>query len=283
MNIVAFCGGMGAGKDTYGKVFAEINEAYVDTVHISFAYTLKEEADEIIKDLRVLKEKDLCIKHNLTKEEYNVLKDIAKSFTESTRAKDRTKDTRRFLQYLGTDIRRNKDNQYWVNKTKERLLRHSNSLAYITDARFENEFEFVRGCGGMLVLLEAGTKERIRRIQERDGITPTKEALHHTSEKGIYHFNDYDVIINTENVKEKDIKNILKEIIKHYSSTKICVVRSDRAYITKDLKRIPSFTAKNEAEYYIVTEKDIKHIVNNLEFSVSKEEKEKIYGNIIFV
>jgi len=68
---------------------------------------------------------------------------------------------RPILQWYGTEYRRAQDEQYWVKRTVETILRscplQENTLAIITDVRFHNEAEMIRDCGGLLVRIDRGS------------------------------------------------------------------------------------------------------------------------------
>lgn len=209
--LIAFCGGMGCGKDTYGT---EYSKQAGNAVKYSFATPLRKECEDFFRFLthNNVGLENLRKHFNLTTDEFNNVLEIIKD-EKVLNPYLRTPAMRKLLQYWGTDIRRNKDENYWVDKTikdiKELLNKGKN--VYLTDARFFNEFQAIKDIGGTLVYLETDDEERIKRIIARDNIKPSKEVLNHASEQDWKIFNDYDIIINTTKV---GISNISKEISK---------------------------------------------------------------------
>lgn len=57
------------------------------------------------------------------------------------------------LQFVGTQVFRAKDPDYWVKKVAERIDSDKPQFAAITDCRFENEAEFIKKRGGLMVEL----------------------------------------------------------------------------------------------------------------------------------
>ncbi len=77
---------------------------------------------------------------------------------------------RALLQWWGTAYRRKQDPFYWVRKLRDTLLEERPAIALISDMRFMNEVQFVKGCDGKLVrcdrlycsdLLIAGQSEHV--------------------------------------------------------------------------------------------------------------------------
>ena len=222
-NIIAFCGPMGSGKDSYGSTYKNfINSKAL--IHYSFATPLKEELNQIVKliqknklnsDEKLFKQ---AKKLNTSKKELqnliNILSEELESNPNLNFFTDRSINIRKALQYWGTTVRRTQDINYWVNKARIFLENKIfiGDLVYITDARFSNECNLIRDLGGVLVYLEAPEKERIKRIELRDGITPKKELLNHPSEIEIQSYPDFNIKINT--VENNDLLQNIKKIIK---------------------------------------------------------------------
>lgn len=79
------------------------------------------------------------------------------------------------LQWWGTEYRRAQNPDYWVDKLAERISHNSseNQVFVITDVRFENEANYVRNNGGVMV-----------RMRRTDGVVfndnhPSEHALDH--------------------------------------------------------------------------------------------------------
>lgn len=221
-NLVAFCGGMGAGKDTYGEIYKRIIEKENSIEHYSFATPLKSELDiliDYVKKGKTTKEvqanplfetielSQLEFIYYLINKELNVSPDF--------NSRNRSKNIRQMLQFWGTEVRRNSDSNYWTNKAKEFLLDkfNKNIFIYITDARFENEFNLIKELNGTLIKLDASQNERIKRIENRDGLTPSEESLNHPSETQSLIYNNYDVIIKTEEINETNIEKEIRKLL----------------------------------------------------------------------
>lgn len=61
---------------------------------------------------------------------------------------------REFLQYIGTDWARKKDEDVWCNLLEKRVEESSNENIFIGDVRFVNEFKMLKNRGFVMVLLE---------------------------------------------------------------------------------------------------------------------------------
>lgn len=83
---------------------------------------------------------------------------MAVGFTQTMQELDRTLDVdaprspRQVMQWWGTEFRRSKDVGYWVSRAERRIarLRKHGQLVVVTDVRFADEAEALRGMGGML-------------------------------------------------------------------------------------------------------------------------------------
>lgn len=182
--VIAFYGRQGSGKDSMADEFMTL---FPNVVKLSFAKPLKDELNSIVFDMAMSKDAQvLAVKYNTTitniKDLYEIVKDdISIKFDSHTM---RSPGIRRALQFWGTDVRRHQDKRYWLSKVnklvKDELIK--GNYVIITDARFVNELQFVEEIGGVLVHLDVPVQEIIRRIQLRDGITPSEEALNHVSD-----------------------------------------------------------------------------------------------------
>lgn len=213
--LVAFCGKMGSGKDTFGAQFKKL---YPDAVKMSFAGPLKMELSSFI----------YCLKNDIgnVKTVYNINQKTLDEVLEiiggienvnSINIKHKDARVRKLLQYWG-GMRRSQDSDYWIKAMKNNIKSEPAKNIYITDARFLNEFKAVKELGGILIFLDTDIDTVKKRVYKRDGIIPSEEALNDVSEKECELYNDYDYVINTSSIQKKDIKKKLKQILEKENS-----------------------------------------------------------------
>jgi hypothetical protein len=92
------------------------------------------------------------------------------------------------LQWVGTDVIRKENPNYWVEVLSKRIEAEQPEIAVVTDVRFPNEAEWIKQREGCLV--------KVQRITA-DGtpfIDPTRSATH-PSETALDDYNDWHVII----------------------------------------------------------------------------------------
>jgi hypothetical protein len=91
------------------------------------------------------------------------------------RDKPYTPEIRALLQWWGTELRRDQDEDYWVNKGMEMVAEANGyaDLVVITDVRFANEADLIRKNGGLVVEVYAPQKIRMVRL---GGIAPPSHA-----------------------------------------------------------------------------------------------------------
>lgn len=191
-----FAGGMGAGKDTLRKTLIQklnIKKEF----HFSFALPLKQEANNILKDL-INKKNILVMANDLNVSVDELYKgiellDFIWERKPDVTSYDRVPEIRAFLQYWGTDVRRKQDLNYWVNIAKEIISEKLNEgyTVIITDGRFYNEFDLINDLGGVTIGIKVSEETRVKRIQERDNLTPSYDALNHLSEQDWKTYNNF--------------------------------------------------------------------------------------------
>lgn len=199
-------GKIGAGKDTVAPLVAE-GLGFTNASHLSFAKPLREEMNvviEIVKKSSSVEEASKRVADQLEANNVQVaieaLYDEVKSGA-VTNSYQRTPGTRTALQWWGTEVRRAQDENYWVKKAVRMAF---DSMAeggsiYVTDARFPNEADAITNVGGFLLRLVVSEEEQARRIINRDGDAPKKEALNHLSETALDDYS-FDHLIDTDSM-----------------------------------------------------------------------------------
>lgn len=217
-NLILFGGGLGAGKDTMRELLIEtlgIDKEY----HFSFALPLKDEANRFIESVKEGKsDEDIANEFGISiedaKESIKILGETPKSYPEIN-SRSRTPEIRRFLQYWGTDVRRKQNLNYWVD-IAEKMIKEKLNAGYtviVTDGRFNNEYDLVNKLGGYTVCLNVSEDERCKRVLERDGIIPSKDALNHASEKDWRTYDNFTYKISSDNLTPEETANqIIKQL-----------------------------------------------------------------------
>lgn len=132
----------------------------------------------------------------------DLLKYICKMFFEWNGEKN--EEGRTLLQYVGTDVIRSKEPNYWTNFIINVLSMFPNEWDYvlIPDCRFPNEFECFKDHGFETYLV------RIDRPGYNSGLT--EEQLHHHSETAMDQYKaDYYVVNTTLESVENQIIHVL--------------------------------------------------------------------------
>lgn len=220
---IVIAGKMGYGKDYVGTL---IENNYSNIVKTSFAEALKGEVEHLIH----------LIRNNFTLEqiaqEMNVSKDEIKPVylamigfgkVNELTVKNKNSTIRFLLQYWGTDVRRKHNENYWVQKTIDRILEINQlgNVALITDGRFPNELKGISELNGIAIKLDISKEKQIKNLLNRDGVLPNKEAFNHPSETSYLNYKDFDLILTEDILSDNDsILNEIKKIID--SRTKIC-------------------------------------------------------------
>jgi hypothetical protein len=203
---VGISGKIGAGKDYLaGKLIEELEKRGLDATHASFAFPLKNELNSIMRDIvagvcvEALAAKysiplaQMQVIHGYIAEELAVNPDLD--------AYDRTPGIRSALQFLGTEVRRAVDTDYWVHLFHENVAQDDRERAFATfatDARFPNEADSIRETGGFMIRLEVPAEIILDRTKNRDGIQYTQEQLNHPSETALDDYPDFDLIVGHE-------------------------------------------------------------------------------------
>ena len=105
---------------------------------------------------------------------------------------------REVLQFVGTDIFRGMHEPVWVRLLMNKIKEDSPLVAIIADCRFDNEAQAVKDEGGTII--------RLTRRPTRDN---------HASEDGFKAFEDFDLVLDNENLDIKSSNQQLLDFLIH--------------------------------------------------------------------
>ena len=211
---IVIAGKMGYGKDYVGNL---IKDSFSNVEKISFADALKEEVEYIINLIRNNSSLEhIAYEMNVSKDEIKPLYIAMIAFKDINEltVKKKNSTIRFMLQYWGTDVRRKNNENYWVQKTVDKILEINKlgNVALITDGRFPNELKGVSELNGITIQLDISREKQIENLLNRDGILPNKEAFNHPSETSYLEYKDFDLILTEDILSDKDL--ILSKIKK---------------------------------------------------------------------
>ena len=215
---IVIAGKMGYGKDYVGNL---IKNNFSNIEKISFADALKEEVEHIINLTRNNSSLEhIAYEMNVSKDEIKPLYIAMIAFKDINEltVKKKNSTIRFMLQYWGTDVRRKNNENYWVQKTVDKILEINRlgNVALITDGRFPNELKGVSELNGITIQLDISKEKQIENLLNRDGILPNKEAFNHPSETSYLEYKDFDLILTEDVLSDNDL--ILSEIKKTIDS-----------------------------------------------------------------
>lgn len=190
-SVIGFTGRMGSGKTTLANYITSnkfMSEAGIDAKYtkVSFATPLK----DVVKYLFDLDNEQL----------YGSTKNVVDPRYGVT--------PRYLLQYIGTDLFRNWDKDFWV-KTFQRKYSNVGNIV-LDDVRFENEADILHQMGGIVIKVV-----RYSQSHSQAEMRAETRAEIHASEKGIKNY-DYKIYNNGSYV---DLMNSLHELL-HYIKCK---------------------------------------------------------------
>ena len=211
---IVIAGKMGYGKDYVGNL---IKDNFSNVEKISFADALKEEVEYIINLIRNNSSLEhIAYEMNVSKDEIKPLYIAMIAFKDINEltVKKKNSTIRFMLQYWGTDVRRKNNENYWVQKTVDKILEINKlgNVALITDGRFPNELKGVSELNGITIQLDISREKQIENLLNRDCILPNKEAFNHPSETSYLEYKDFDLILTEDILSDKDL--ILSKIKK---------------------------------------------------------------------
>jgi cytidylate kinase len=223
--IIGISGKIGSGKNYLAdRLTEELYKADYTLDTASFAAPLKAEMGQIVADFSVhVNESDDDIEHSIKAlaSVYNIpfpqMKTLLSYVKKELKANPqldgyaRSEGIRRGLQFLGTDIRRNQNDRYWVNKFYEQVNLDVDFI-FSTDMRFPNEADFVLDEGGVALRLEVPEEVIKERIEKRDGISYSEDAHKHISETALDDYPNFSIIVG----ETFDASEVLKEALNKF-------------------------------------------------------------------
>lgn len=221
--LVSFSGWLLSGKDTVA--LASYRAMGVPHRHLSFATGIKDELDEVIGVLRVAPDgrhaagevaamlgchpADAGELVRLVLEGSDL--DARREQLQVLDAYQRTPGVRRGLQYLGTEIRRGQDPEYWVRRAQRdavTALAHGEAFVF-TDVRFPGEVSGLQELGAKVVRLSISRDTQLERLRLRDGLDADPAALYHDTETALEGFDGFDVVLDNE----RPLDEVVREVV----------------------------------------------------------------------
>lgn len=208
--VIGISGKIGSGKDYLARhLAAELTAHGFATGSASFAFPLKDMLNRILDTLRAgqvagdaerAQDFKIATDFGIPYPKAQVLTaylrpDLAEKA--DLNAYDRTPGVRSALQYLGTDVFRAEDPNYWV-KLFHGALDETQDFVFVTDVRFPNEADSIREVGGYMIRLEVPAEIILDRTLNRDGLVYTAEQLSHPSETALDGYGHFDLTVGSD-------------------------------------------------------------------------------------
>lgn len=195
--IIGLLGFISSGKGTAGEILSEIG-----FVQLSFAGSLKDSVSSIFGWPRELLEGDT--------DESREFRETVDPFWSIKFGKDIT--PRYILQIFGTEVCRNNllDN-IWVDSLERKINQYKNVV--ITDVRFDNEINFIKNLGGILIQVDR-KETRPEWFYSIADLKTLDELKIHPSEYVWYGNNKIDYIIDNDGNFE-DLENKIYNIVQN--------------------------------------------------------------------
>lgn len=222
MTIIGISGKIGSGKNYLSeKLIQEFTRLGYTTSEASFAAALRNELNRIIKTIKVdyldavpFKETihNMADIYNMTVGESALMHallidDIVEH--SDLNANSRTEGIRRSLQILGTDIRRKTDNDYWVKEFLRTVP--ESDFVFVTDVRFPNEADAIVNSNGVMLRLEVPQEVINERVQGRDGLQYSEDALNHPSELALDDYEQFNITVDDQFIVHDIVELIINK------------------------------------------------------------------------
>lgn len=221
---LAVSGKLASGKDTVAPTVLS-RLCFPSIEHLFFAHPLKEEFNQILDIMRDAPSASAATRvlvDQLTLADAHARKMVEKMYVFANEyttltAFDRTPEIRSGLQYLGTDVRRSQDENWWVNRSMYKgieALANGRSVFY-TDCRFPNEVEASGRIGCLTVRLDITPETQASRLMGRDGLVVDEKAISHPSETVLDNYPNFDLRVSNDTEIETPIAAALAAVRAH--------------------------------------------------------------------
>jgi len=207
--IVGIVGLIGSGKDTIAQMMLNAAE---DGVKDSFAASLKDMTAAVFGWDRAMLEGD-TIHNRMMREQVDSYWSVKLGRPNVT--------PRWALQYIGTEVMRNNLSEtIWLDSFGSRQAkRDPNQLVVVSDARFRNELNLIKNCGGKLIWVQRGELPEWYEYAAEANKTNNMEHFDeggkfdyvHASERDWAGYNMFDMIIKNDSTLD-DLKGKVNNI-----------------------------------------------------------------------
>lgn len=193
INVVAFAGTKQSGKTTCATSILEFHKK-TTLLYKGMPAKIYNFADPL--------KKDICMNILGLTESQCYGNDIHKNSMTDIVWEGKNLTAREVMQIVGTDIFRKMKTNVWADATMIKINNEKPSLALIADCRFPNEVDVVKKIGGLVIRLTR---------KPYDSDHPSETAL----EKEHYDWNNFDYILDNNNMTILEQQQHLIEFLKH--------------------------------------------------------------------
>lgn len=174
--LVGMSGKISSGKDSIGE--AIMNKLVPSHVQLSFGQVLKTELNFIIE--QILKNTnysfdqmkvDMGMEEKFRPQGTEVLNALVMDKRDGllVDAWTKTPGVRVGAQVMATGIRREQNENYWIDQVENLIESHPDEAVLVTDVRFPNELDLIHRLGGYSVRLDVDPEVQRTRLFNRDG------------------------------------------------------------------------------------------------------------------
>lgn len=209
-SVIGISGKIGSGKDYLSDHLEAALQAAGYTIEYNmFAKYLKQQTDEVITIIRSYPHNSaerIADVMDMSVEQAQHLVDLLQgelAADSSITAYSRTPGVRSSLQYLGTEIRRQEDPDYWTKLYEGDVNVAQSDFMFATDCRFPNEADTANR-HGMTIRLDVSPEVLKERRLKRDGFLPSSQVTEHVSEVALDDYENFTITLG-DNYNVQDV------------------------------------------------------------------------------